>query len=199
MVAWRGGGIGVAWRCLQMETVAAAQAQHFLMHALKLPLQLMESMRGRKSGLWWWGRGGEGASHKKSSENFKTISKNFEINCGRFRKILGHFPKVFRKILTIKLFVKFRINNGHISGCFKKYYQNFWVLFWKFSKKISEGFKNCYGEFRKVIRFWKFRGNLYVFQNSEEIKICSKILRKFKGTVRKLLFEEISPIFWKYF
>ncbi len=82
---------------------------------------------------------------------------------------------------------------------FREILPKFLSIIWKFSKKILEGFENYYGEFRKLIGIRKFRGNLYVFQNSEEIDACSKILRKFKGTVRKLLEQAILRKFFLYF
>ncbi len=123
--------------------------------------------------------------------------ENFE---NHFKKFWDKFWKISRNTsdISVKLFVKFRITNGNISVCFEKYYQNFWVLFWKFSKKNSEGFENYYyGEFRKVIGVRKFWGNLYIFWNSEETDICSKILRKFKETMRKLLKQAIN-FFWNF-
>ncbi len=68
-----------------------------------------------------------------------------------------------------------------------------------FQKKFRKVFENYYGEFRKVIGIRKFRGNLYVFRNFEETDICSKILRKFKGTEKKLLKQAILRKFFLYF
>ncbi len=70
---------------------------------------------------------------------------------------------------------------------FREILPKFLSIILKIFKKILNGFENYYGEFRNVIEIQKFRGNLYAFQNSEEIDICSKILKKFKGTVRKHL------------
>ncbi len=39
--------------------------------------------------------------------------------------------------------------NRNISGCFEKYYQNFWE-FWKIKKKISEDLGSYAGEFIDV-------------------------------------------------
>ncbi len=115
-----------------------------------------------------------------------------------FEKYFTYFRKVFWKILTFKSFAKFQITNGNISGCFEKYYQHFWVLFWKLKKK-SDGFENYYREFRKVIGIRKYRGNLYIFQNSEEIDVYLKIRRKFTETVRKLLKQVILRKFFLCF
>ncbi len=69
----------------------------------------------------------------------------------------------------------------------------------KIFKKNFGRFRELLWRIRKVIGIQKFRGNFYVLQNSKETDICSKILRKFKGTVRKLLKQAILRKFFVYF
>ncbi len=111
-------------------------------------------------------------------------------------KCFAKFWELFRQILTIKSFVKFRITNRNISWCFEKYYQNFWKLFWKISKNIrkisriiAENFENYFITFweifRKILRSisetpgknWEISGEINI--NELVDKFWIKFLRDF--------------------
>ncbi len=156
----------------------------------------------------------------------KIVSKNFEINFKRFRKvfwkILEKFKKYFGNFHKLwelshferKLSRKFWKNGKtlrNIFRSFEKYYRNFF----NFSKKISVNFKGYYGEFRELFHeknvekyFEKLFSELYrnilkiIFKNSEiNFKRFWLILQKFSRIIYEILriLKIISENFENYF
>ncbi len=112
------------------------------------------------------------------AENFENHFKIFEKNFVDFGKYFGRFRKVFRKILTIKSSVKFRLTNKFWSvsrnsiKIFEYYFENFQKKFWNILRIVMENIEKYFensekyiGKFRKSWQkiseyFEKYFGNL---------------------------------------